>query len=63
MHVASEETPLRQIAILNIGHDQPILLISNGLTTPTPAKDPYTRDAERAIIEDELDADICGLYL
>ena len=61
MHVASEETPLRQIAIRNIGHDQPILLISNGLTTP--AKDPYTRDAERAIIEDELDADICGFYL
>ena len=56
MHVASEERPLRQIAILNIGHDQPILLITNDLTTP--AKDPHTRDAERAIFENELDADI-----
>ena len=53
--MASEETPLRQIAIPNIGHDQPILLITNDLTTP--AKDRYTRDAERAIIANELDAD------
>ena len=55
------ENPLRQIAIRNIGHDQPTLLISNDLTTP--AKDLFTRYAERMIIENELDADISGFHL
>jgi hypothetical protein len=53
--------PLRQIAIRNIGHDQPTLLITNDLTTP--AKDLFTRYAERMIIENELDADISGFGL
>src|SRR5680860_1093181 len=48
--------PLRQIAVRNIGHDQPTLLITNDLTTP--AKDLFTRYAERMIIENQLDADI-----
>jgi hypothetical protein len=53
--------PLRQIAIRNIGHDQPTLLITNDLTTA--AKDLFTRYAERMIIENELDADISGFQL
>ena len=53
--------PLRQIAIANIGHNQPTLLITNDLTTP--AKDLFTRYAERMIIENELDADISGFHL
>jgi len=53
--------PLRQIAIRNIGHDQPTLLITNDLVTP--AKDLFTRYAERMIIENQLDADISGFHL
>ncbi len=53
--------PLRQLAIRNIGHDQPTLLITNDLTTA--AKDLFTRYAERMIIENELDADISGFGL
>ena|SRR6266508_1908462 len=53
--------PLRQIAIRNIGHDQPTLLITNDLTTP--AKDLFCRYAERMIIENQLDADISGFHL
>jgi len=53
--------PLRQVAIRNIGHDQPTLLITNDLTTA--AKDLFTRYAERMIIENELDADISGFHL
>ena len=55
------EHPLRQIAVRNIGHDQPTLLITNDLTTP--AKDLFGRYAERMIIENELDADISGFAL
>ncbi len=53
--------PLRQIAVRNIGHDQPTLLITNNLTTG--AKDLFGRYAERMIIENELDADISGFHL
>jgi len=53
--------PLRQIAVRNIGHDQPTLLITNDLTTA--AKDLFGRYAERMIIENELDADISGFHL
>jgi hypothetical protein len=53
--------PLRQIAVRNIGHDQPTLLLTNDLTTP--AKDLFCRYAERMIIENELDADISGFHL
>jgi hypothetical protein len=61
--IADGPDPVRQIAIRNIGHDQPTLLITNDLTTPTtPAKDLFTRYAERMIIENELDADISGFW-
>ena len=53
--------PLRQIAIGNIGHEHPTLLITNDLTTP--AKDLFGRYAERMIIENELDAEISGFHL
>ena len=55
------DTKVRQIAIRNIGHDEPTLLISNDLTTP--AKDLFTRYAERMSIENELDAYISGFHL
>ncbi len=50
--------PARQIAIRNIGRDQPTLLITNGHATP--AKDLFARYAERMLIENELDAYISG---
>jgi transposase len=53
--------PLRQIAIQNIGHENPTLLITNDLVTA--AKDLFGRYAERMIIENELDADISGFGL
>jgi hypothetical protein len=52
---------VRQIAVRNIGHDEPTLLITNDLTTA--AKDLFGRYAERMIIENELDADISGFHL
>ncbi|MGH9030363.1 MAG: hypothetical protein ACRDV4_12215, partial [Acidimicrobiales bacterium] len=52
---------LRQIAVKNIGHDLPTLLVTNELATP--AKDLFGRYAERMIIENELDADISGFHL
>jgi transposase len=54
-------TKVRQIAVTNIGHDQPTLLITNALATP--AKDLFARYAERMIIENELDAYISGFHL
>ncbi|MHB8191078.1 MAG: hypothetical protein ACYDHP_11815 [Ferrimicrobium sp.] len=61
VHLKGISRPLRQIAIRNIGHDQPTLLITNDLATP--AKDLFTRYAEWMIIENELDADISGFHL
>ena len=61
VHLKGGEHPLRQIAIRNIGHDQPTLLITNDYTTP--AKNLFTRYAERMIIENEFDADITGFHL
>ena len=61
VHLKGVDHPLRQIAIRNIGHDEPTLLITNDLTTP--AKDLFARYAERMIIENELDADISGFHL
>jgi len=55
------DTKVRQIAIRNIGRDQPTLLITNDLTTP--AKDLFARYAERMNIENELDAYISGFHL
>ena len=53
--------PARQIAIRNIGRDQPALLITNGRATP--ARDLFARYAERMLIENELDAYISGFGL
>jgi len=61
VHLKGVTHSLRQIAIRNIGHDQPTLLITNDLTTA--AKDLFTRYAERMIIENELDNDISGFHL
>jgi hypothetical protein len=55
------DTQVRQIAIRNIGRDEPTLLIANDLTTP--GKDLFTRYAERMNIENELDAYISGFHL
>ena len=55
------DTKVRQIAIRNIGRDEPTLLITNDLTTP--AKDLFARYAERMSIENELDAYISGFHL
>ncbi|MGH3097505.1 MAG: hypothetical protein ACRDMV_16095 [Streptosporangiales bacterium] len=52
---------VRQIAVKNIGRDQPTLLITNNLTTP--AKDLFARYAERMGVENELDAYISGFHL
>jgi len=54
-------TPVRQIAIKNIGREQPTLLISNDHTSP--GKDLFGRYAERMLIENELDASIAGFHL
>ena len=54
-------TQVRQIAIKNIGRDEPTLLITND--HPTPAKDLFARYAERMLIENELDAYISGFSL
>jgi transposase len=55
------DAKVRQIAIRNIGRDEPTLLITNELTTP--AKDLFARYAERMLIENELDAYLGGFHL
>jgi transposase len=52
---------VRQIAIKNIGRDQPTLLITNDTATKT--KDLFARYAERMMVENELDAYIGGFHL
>ena len=52
---------VRQIAIKNIGRDEPTLLITNDLTTP--GKNLFARYAERMLVENELDAYISGFHL
>jgi transposase len=54
-------TKVRQIAVKNIGRDEPTLLITNDLTTP--AKNLFARYAERMMVENELDAYIGGFHL
>jgi hypothetical protein len=54
--------PNDQIAVRNIGHEEPTLLITNDLAA-TVAKDLFARYAEQMIIENELDADISGFGL
>src|SRR6266550_3812223 len=53
--------PVRQIAVRNIGRDQPTLLITNDTTTK--AKDLFARYAERMLIENELSAYIKGFQV
>jgi hypothetical protein len=52
---------VRQIAVKNIGRDEPTLLITCDLTTP--ARDLFARYAERMTVENELDAYIGGFHL
>jgi hypothetical protein len=52
---------VRQIAVRNIGRDEPTLIITNSLTAP--AKGLFARYAERMNIENELDAYIGGFHL
>ena len=52
---------VRQIAIKDIGRDEPTLLITHDLATP--ARDLFTRYAERMLVENELDAYIGGFHL
>jgi hypothetical protein len=52
---------VRQIAIRNIGRDEPTLLITNNRTST--AKALFTRYAERMLVENELDAYIGGFHL
>jgi hypothetical protein len=52
---------VRQIAVKNIGRDEPTLIITNNLTTP--GKNLFARYAERTMVENELDAYISGFHL
>src|SRR6266516_1021904 len=52
---------VRQIAVKNIGRDDPTLLITHDLATP--ARDLFARYAERMTVENELDAYISGFHL
>ncbi len=61
LHLKGIGHPLRQIAVRSIGHPNPTLLLTNDLSTP--ARDLFTRYAERMLIENELDAYISGFHL
>src|SRR5258708_11460032 len=52
---------VRQIAVKNIGRDEPTLLITNDVTTA--GKSLFARYAERMMVENELDAYIGGVHL
>jgi len=54
--------PTRQIAVRNIGHEQPTIMITNAADS-IKAKDLFVRYAERMTIENELDAYIGGFHL
>lgn len=53
--------PVRQVAVRNIGRDEPTLLITNAAATK--AKDLFARYAERMLIENELSSYIRGFHL
>jgi transposase len=53
--------PVRQIAVRNIGREEPTLLITHDTTTK--AKDLFARYAERMLIENELASYIKGFHL
>src|SRR6266851_4887332 len=50
-----------QVAVKNIGRDEPTLLVTPDLATP--ARDLFARYAERMMVENELDAYIGGFHL
>jgi hypothetical protein len=52
---------VRQIAVKNIGRDEPTLIITNDVTTA--AKNLFARYAERMMVENELDAYIGGFHM
>src|ERR1039458_2458551 len=52
---------VRQIAVKNIGREEPTLIITNDLTTP--GKNLFARYAERMMTGNELDAYIGGFHL
>jgi transposase len=52
---------VRQIAVKNIGRDEPTLIITNDLTAA--GKNLFARYAERMMVENELDAYIGGFHL
>jgi hypothetical protein len=53
--------PVRQIAVRNIGREEPTLLITND--TATRAKDLFARYAERMLVENELASYIAGFHV
>jgi hypothetical protein len=61
VQVKGIEGPVRQLAVRNIGREQPTLLITNELERTT--KQLFARYAERMTIENELDAYISGFHL
>jgi hypothetical protein len=61
LKVKDLEGPVRQLAVRNIGRDQPTLLITNDLERTS--KQLFARYAERMGIENELDAYISGFHL
>jgi hypothetical protein len=61
INIKDIEGPVRQLAVRNIGRDQPTLLITNDIQRTT--KQLFTRYAERMGIENELDAYIQGFHL
>jgi hypothetical protein len=61
LQIKGIEGRVRQLAIRNIGREQPTLLITNDLQTSS--KNLFARYAERMSIENELDAYINGFHL
>ena len=55
------DSPVRQLAVRNIGREHPTMLITNALEFTT--KQLFARYAERMTIENELDAYISGFHL
>jgi len=53
--------PVRQIAVRNIGREEPTLLITNDAATR--ARDLFARYAERMLVENELAAYIAGFHV
>ncbi len=52
---------VRQIAVKNIGRDEPTLIITNDITSA--GKNLFARYAERMMVENKLDAYIGGFHI